>query len=228
MATKQRNNSKKETTQAYLPIGEIRNNSVTLKDGGIRGVLQVSSINFQLKSEDEQRATIEAYQQFLNTIDFPIQIVVQSRKIDLDNYFQMFEKQTQTLENPLLRNQAKDYEEYLKKITEHANIMEKKFYVVVPADPMRVEGKKGIIRQFFDSLSPEDTLDKVKTRYLEYKSLSEVLSKRVDIVSGGLERCGLRVKILNTEELVTLYYESYNPFVAKLEKLRDLEQYAVY
>ncbi len=228
MPIKNRKTNFKQSTQSYLPIAQIRDNVVVLKDGGIRGVLKVSSLNLELKSEDEQIATLEAYQQFLNTIDFPIQIVVQSRKVDLDNYFEMFRNTTKNIENPLLKEQAKNYEEFLKKITEYADIMEKQFLVVVPADPLRVEGKKSIIFQFFENIAPQDSLEKIKTRYLEFQSLSEVLSKRMDIVSAGLERCGLRVKPLKDNDLITLYYNCYNPFVAKLEKLQDIEKYAVY
>lgn len=227
MAEKQRKNTSKQTTQAYLPIAEIRDGVVVLKDGGMRAVVQVSSINLQLKSEDEQMATIEAYQQFLNTIDFPIQIVIQSRKVDLDHYFQVFEKQTQNIVSPLLKEQARDYEEFLKKITDYADIMEKKFFVVIAADPLRSDVQKGLFAQFFESISPEDTLEKVKTRRLEFKSLFDVVSKRVDVVNAGLERCGLRVKRLSTQELITLYYQSYNPFVARFEKLQDIDQYLV-
>lgn len=227
MSMKQRKTNIKESVQTYLPIGEIRENCVVLKEGGIRAVVQVSSVNFQLKSEDEQMATLDSYQQFLNTLDFPIQIVMQSRKVDLDTYFQILEKQTASLENPLLKHQAKDYEEFLKKITEHADIMEKKFYVVVPSDPLRTEGGKGILSQFFSSMAPNDSLEKIKTRYLEFQSLYEVLKKRTDIVSSGLERCGLRVKTLNTQDLISLYYNCYNPFVARMEKLQDVREYSV-
>ncbi len=224
---KKKTQNPKLSTQTYLPIGEIRDNCVVLKDGGMRSVLKVSSINFDLKSEDEQMATIDAYQQFLNMLDFPIQIVIQSRKVDMDAYFQMFHKQTENIENQLLKNQAKDYEEFLKKVTEYADIMEKKFYVVVPSDPLRVEGKKGILSQFFESMSPQDSLGKIKTRYLEFQSLHDVLEKRSSIVSSGLERCGLRVKQLQTQELIELYYNCYNPFISRLEKLQDIKKYAV-
>lgn len=227
MATKQRKTLQKQSTQTSLPIAEIRNNVVILKDGGMRMVFQVSTINFQLKSDDEQMATLDAYQQFLNTIDFPIQIVIQSRKVDLEDYFVLMEKQTAAIENPLLKNQARDYEEFLKKISEYANIMQKTFYVVIPADPVRSDTKKGILAQFIESMSPNDTLEKVKTRHLEFESLHEIIEKRGSVVRGGLERCGLRVKMLENKELITLYYQSYNPFTARIQKLQDIEDYAL-
>jgi hypothetical protein len=225
MPVKNKKNGVRKSTQAHLPIGEIRNNVVVLKNGGIRAVIKTSTINFNLKSEDEQYATLEAYKGFLNTLSFPIQIVVQSRKVDLDSYFQQLEIREKEILNPLLKQQTKDYKEYLKKLVDVAEIMEKEFFVVVPADPKRKEVKKNVISQFFENMSPEDSLEKVGNRYREFKALSTILQKRVDTVSAGLERCGLRTEQLSTQKLIDVYYKSYNPSLAQSQKIGDINEY---
>lgn len=224
---KKNKRSQRQSTQSFLPIGEIKDDCVVLKEGGLRAVLKVSTINFNLKSEEEQRSTLASYQQFLNTLNFSIQISVQSRKVDLDGYFKKIEEQAKTIENPLLKSQAEDYREYVKKISEYADIMEKKFYVVVSSDPVRREMKQNFLSQLFEHLSPEDSLAKVKVRYLEFKSLRKVLSDRVGVVLGGLTRCGLRANQLTSEELIDLYYRSYNPNISQFEKIEKMGNYDV-
>lgn len=227
MSVKNKKNGVKKSTQAHLPIGEIRNNLVVLKNGGIRAVVKTSTINFNLKSEDEQEATIEAYKEFLNTLDFPIQIVVQSRKVDLDVYFEKLKEREKEIYNPLLKAQTHDYREYLERLVEVADIMEKEFFVVVPADPKRVEMKKNILSKFLENMSPQDSLEKVKSRYNEFKSLSAIVKTRISTVEQGLERCGLRTKQLSTKELINLYYKSYNPNLSQSEKIQGPEMYNI-
>ncbi len=224
---KKNKRSQRKSTQSFLPIGEIKNDCVVLKEGGLRAVLKVSTINFNLKSEEEQMSTLSSYQQFLNTLNFPIQIVVQSRKVDLDSYFKKIEQRELEIENPLLKSQARDYKAYVQKISEYADIMEKKFYVVIPSDPMRKEIKQNFLSQLFEHLSPEDSLAKVKVRYLEFKSLRKVLSDRVGVVEGGLGRCGLRVSQLTSEELIDLYYRSYNPNISQFERIEKMGDYNI-
>ncbi len=227
MSVKNKHNSAKKSTQAHLPIGEIRNNCVVLKNGGIRAVIKTSTINFNLKSETEQEATIEAYKGFLNTLSFPIQIVVQSRKVDLDAYFETLKQRESEIYNPLLKSQTHDYREYLEKLVEVADIMEKEFFVVIPADPKRNEIKKNILSQFLQNMSPEDSLEKVKTRYNEFHSLQTILQKRIEMVEAGLGRCGLRTKQLDTQKLINLYYKSYNPSLAQSQKAQDSSLYNI-
>jgi hypothetical protein len=219
--------SRRKSTQSFLPIGEIKNDCVVLKEGGIRAVLSVSTINFNLKSEEEQNSTIVSYQEFLNTLDFPIQISIQSRKVDLDHYFKKLEEREAEIDNPLLKNQTKDYREYVQKISEYADIMEKKFFVVISVEPSRNAIKHNFLSQLFSNLSPEDSLAKVKTRYLEFNSLRKKLDERVGIATGGLTRCGLRVKQLQNQELIDLYYRSYNPNISQFEKIKDMSLYNI-
>ncbi|MEI7511573.1 MAG: hypothetical protein WCJ84_05430 [Candidatus Peregrinibacteria bacterium] len=223
---RQKKGGQRKSVQSHLPISEIRDGLVVLKNGGIRAVLKTSSINFHLKSEDEQLATIDAYQGFLNSLDFPVQILIRSRKLDLDQYFELLQQRIFQEENPVIKAQTREYLEYIKKLVEYADIMEKNFFVVIPKNPKRVEAK-GVFQSFWENVTPEDSLEKVKQRYSEYKSLQEDMEKRVDTVKGGLERCGLRVEQLGTQALIELYYHIYNPEVSRREKLSDLSQYSV-
>jgi hypothetical protein len=134
---RQKKGSPSVSTQIYLNIAEIKDDIVVLKNGGIRAVLQTNSVNFNLKSEDEQNATIYSFQSFLNSIDFPVQIVIQSRKLDVDKYIENVKEIGEKHENALLKKQTMEYCEYIQKLVEYADIMEKKFYVIVPFDPYR-------------------------------------------------------------------------------------------
>ena len=128
-SVQQKKGSIQQSTQLYLNIAEIRDNVFVLKNGWMRSILQVSSINFNLKSEQEQNAIIYAYQGFLNTIDFPIQILVRSRKLDIDAYLDSLNEKREKQTNMLLQRQTFEYIEYIKKLVEYADIMEKNFYV---------------------------------------------------------------------------------------------------
>ena len=139
-------------TQTFLKIAEIRDNTVVLKNGGVRGILKVSSINFNLKSEDEQNAIIYSYQGFLNTLEFPIQIVVRSKKLDIDDYLDTLRVKGDEQANPLLQQQTFEYIEYISKLVEYADIMEKEFYVIVPYDPFRAQ-KLNMFQKFFQNMN---------------------------------------------------------------------------
>ena len=126
-----------QSTQRFLQIAEVRDNVLVLKNGGVRTILKTSSINFNLKSEAEQNSIIYAYQNFLNSLEFPIQIVVRSKKLEIDEYLEKIRGYGDKQPNPLLKKQTLEYVEYIKKLVEYADIMEKEFYVVVPYDPPR-------------------------------------------------------------------------------------------
>ena len=123
---------KSQATQNFVPVKEIRNGIITLKDGGYRGTLMCSSLNFALKSEDEQRAILEGFQNFLNTLDFSVEIVVHSRKMDIRPYLAILAEKAGTQKTDLMRLQLREYMEYVRSFTEQANIMTKTFYIVVP------------------------------------------------------------------------------------------------
>lgn len=210
-------------TQTFLQIAEIRDSTIVLKNGGLRGILSVSSINFNLKSEEEQNAIIYSYQGFLNTLEFPIQIVVRSKKLDIDDYLEKLKKRGEKQKNPLLQRQTLEYVEYIGKLVEYADIMEKEFFVVVPCDPYRSQNLN-IFQKFFQNMKPKDGYEAVKKRREEFDELRKKLGQRMNVVKLGLENCGLKVEDLTTAQLIELFYATYNPVLSRYQKLKNLDQ----
>jgi hypothetical protein len=225
-SVKQKKGSPAASTQIYLEIAEIKDNVVVLKNGGIRAILQTNSINFNLKSEEEQNAIIYAYQNFLNSLDFPVQIVIRSRKLDIDKYIENIREIGDKNENALLRKQTFEYCEYVQKLVEYADIMEKKFYVIVPYDPYRAQNQNAFAK-FMQKISAADSVDSIRRRHKEFDELNKNLLQRVNMVKSGLEACNLRVAQLTTPQLVELFYQIYNPITSRNEKLSDLTSIAV-
>lgn len=220
---KQKKTSPQMSTQLFLDIAEIKDNVVVLKNGGLRAVLQTTSINFNLKSEEEQNSIIYGYQNFLNSLDFPIQIVVQSRKLDVDKYIETVREIGEGHTNVLLKEQTNEYCDYILKLVEYADIMEKKFYVVVPYDPYRSR-KQSTFAKFMSSISSADSVDAIKRRHKEFEALNKALTERVNAVIAGLESCNLRVAQLSTSQLIELFYQIYNPVTSRNEKIEDLSK----
>jgi len=209
--------SKKASTQTYLPIAEIKDSTVVLKDGTLRSVLLVSSINFALKSEDEQNALISSYVSFLNSIDFPLQIVVQSRKMQITPYLDKLRGLEKEQANELLRIQIADYRSFVEELVDLGQIMTKRFYVVVPYDPLSNK-KKSFWSRFKETLKPSHS---IRIKEERFKSRKQDLDLRVRQVSGGLQSIGLNVAQLDTQALIELYYTSYNPDIAFAEPLGE-------
>lgn len=216
----------KQSTQLYLKVAEIHDDTAILKNGGLRAVLKSSSINLNLKSEDEQNAVIYSYQNFLNSLEFPIQIVIRSKKLDLETYIEKLKKLGVKQSNPLLQRQTFEYIEYISRLVEYADIMEKEFYVVIPQDPYGKE-KKSIIRSFLENIFPEDKVSKIKQRQRQFGELKKQLDQRVNTVRAGLESCNLRVQELNTQELIELFYETYNPQTSRNQKFNPEDELAL-
>jgi type IV secretory pathway VirB4 component len=194
------------STQAYLDIAEIKENVIVMKDGSLRAVAVVSSVNFSLKSGDEQSALIASYQNFLNSLEFPIQIIMQSRKLDIHTYLDKLRVIMQQQTNELLRMQTQEYIEYVGKLIEFASIMNKTFYVVVPL--IAGGGRKmGFMEKIGNLLSPSR---EIKLKESSFEQAREELSKRTFQVTSGLSGMGLKSILLSTEELVELMYNSYN------------------
>lgn len=208
------------STQTFLKISEIKESTVVLKNGGIRSVLKASSINFNLKSEEEQNAIIYSYQGFLNTLNFPIQILVRSKKLDIDEYLKNLKEVGEKQKNSLLQQQTFEYVEYISRLIEYADIMEKEFYVIIPYDPYRTQ-KLNILQKFFLNMSPADSYTQIKRRNAEFAELKKKLNQRVNTVKVGLENCGIKVTELSSTELVELYYNSYNPLLSRYQKGKD-------
>lgn len=210
------------STQRFLRISEVRDGLLVLKNGGIRAVLKVSSVNFNLKSEEEQNAIVYSYQNFLNSIEFPIQIVVRSKKLDVDEYVDSVKEKSEKQMNSLLKRQTLEYAEYITKLVEYADIMEKEFFVVVPYNPSRSE-KNGIFKQFFSRLKPQDSIVEIKRRHSEFENLKKGVTQRVNVVKTGLEQVGLSVEELSTHKLIELFYKIYNPGLSREQKIDELD-----
>ncbi len=194
-----------EATQKYLDVSEIREDTVILKDGSLRAILAVSSTNFALKSEDEQNAIGAAYQGFLNSLDFPVQILIHSRILDINGYLEKMRSLESAQTNELLRIQMSEYIEYVAKLIEFANIMSKTFYVVVPYSAEAA--KQGFLAKFTKILNPAG---QIALNQSEFAAARAKLDERVAHVSSELGGMGLRSLQLRTEELIELLYQSYN------------------
>lgn len=196
------------SAQQFLTIDSIREDVIVLKDGGLRVILMCSSFNFALKSTDEQDATIFQYQNFLNALDFPLQIVIQSRRINIEPYLESLAQRQKEEESELLRIQISEYLDFIKTFVAGTNIMSKTFYVVVPFTPAILE-KKGAFAKVFSLLGTERNGTALDARAFEERK--HQLWQRVDTVVEGLQRFGIRSVPLNTEELIELFYGLYNP-----------------
>ena len=199
-----------KASQDFVPIKEIRDGIVTLKDGSLRVVLIASSLNFALKSEDEQNAIISQFQNFLNSLEFSIQIFVQSRKLDIRPYIALLEKQYQRTTNELMQIQIHEYIEFVKNFVDVSNIMTKNFFIVVPYSPVKLTVKNNPISKLFGKTT------NLKQKDATFEEHVSQLEQRVAVVKQGLMRTGIRVIKLNTEEAIELYYKIFNP--GELEK----------
>ncbi|HQC50145.1 MAG: hypothetical protein ACOX0H_03030 [Patescibacteria group bacterium] len=218
MANKSASNKIAASTQQYLDIAEIKDNTVVMKDGTLRAVLMVSSINFALKSEEEQNAVIGSYVRFLNNLAFTLQIVVQSRELDIDNYLNYLKEKEKEQINKLLKIQTADYIEYIQELTSLGRIMSKRFFVVVPYDPV-TDKHKGFFSSIKEALRPATIIKLKEQTFVRYQ---EMLDRRVDSVMGGLESMGVSVARLDTQSLIELYYKTYNPETSKNQPLVEL------
>ncbi|MES3005028.1 MAG: hypothetical protein V4690_02870 [Patescibacteria group bacterium] len=198
-----------KATQDFVPIKEVRDGVVVLKDGSMRGVVLASSLNFSLKSEDERNAIIMQYQDFLNSLDFPIQIVVESRRLDIRPYIALLEDRYKEQMNELMKIQTREYIEFVKKFTESTNIMTKSFFVVVSYDPAIVNVKKG--GSPFSMLKKKSSSEEAENKRANFEENRTQLEQRVAVVEQGLSRCGIRVIRLGTEEVIELFYKLFNP-----------------
>lgn len=206
------------STVKYLDIAEIRDDMVLLKDGTVRAVVLVSSINFALKSNDEQEAIIQAYMTFLNGLEYPVQIVIQSRSMNIDGYMERLREQERTVQNDLLRIQIEDYRTFIGELVELGQIMQKMFYLVIPYDPL-TNKRKNFWSRLSEALSPASA---AKLNKKQLKDRIEQLSRRAELTQGQLNSMGLESARLDTESLIELYYTVYNPDLFASEKLSDI------
>jgi len=192
-------------TQQFVPVKEIRNGIIVLKDGGYRGVLMCSAINFGLKSADEQHAITLGFQNFLNTLDFSIQILMNSRKMDLRPYLALLETKAADQKTELMKIQLREYIEFVRSFADQANIMTKSFYIVVPYTPhLTTAGATSFLRR-------ESAATKQASAQNSFEEDRAQLEQRLSLVAGGLAGTGVRAAPLGTEEVIELLYRSFNP-----------------
>ena len=202
--------------QEHLSIKEIRDDVIVLKSGGLRAILMTSSINFALKSTEEQDALIYRYQNFLNSLDFPIQIVAASRKFDITPYIETLEQKQTQQENELLKIQTSEYIDFVKGLTETTNIMTESFYLVIPYSPS-IAKKAGFLKGLFKKKQPA-------SKEQDFQELKNNLWQRLDFVITSLRATGLKAAPLKTEELVELFYKLYNPSAKEEPELQKAKE----
>lgn len=194
-------------TQNFVPVADIHDDVVILKDGQLCMVLLASSINFALKSNDEQQAILSQFQSFLNSIDFSIQIYIQSRRLDIRPYLEILHSREGVQDNDLMRIQLREYMEFIHTFTEEVDIMTKNFFVVIPYTPANLE-VKGLTQYFKRDLGKKENSSASSDKFFEDRTQLEL---RVSVVEQGLSRIGIRTTPLGTEELVELFYHIFNP-----------------
>ena len=197
-----------KTTQEFVPIKEVRDGIIVLKNGDLRAIVLVNSINLSLKSDDEQKATILQFQNFLNTLDFPIQISIQSRRLDIRPYLLLLENRIKVQNEPLLKLQTREYIEFIRNFTESVAIMTKSFFVVVPYTHTVLKSDSGILGKIFGKGNKEEARVAKQQDFEEKRSQ---LEERVAVIEQGLGRCGLNSVQLGTEEVVEVFYKVFNP-----------------
>lgn len=197
-----------KATQEFVPIKEVRDGIIVLKDDGLRAIILANSVNLSLKSNDEQKATILQFQSFLNTLDFAIQISVQSRRLDIRPYLLLLENRMKVQSEPLLKLQTREYIEFIRKFTEDVSIMTKSFFVVVPYTHTVLKSDSGILKRLFGRRSKEEV--KV-AKQEDFEEKRTQLEERVGVIQQGLGRCGIKSAQLGTEEVVEVFYKVFNP-----------------
>jgi len=201
---------KSKASQDFVPIKEIRDGVLILKDDSLRTIIMVSSLNFALKSDEEQEAIIIQYQDFLNSLDFTVQFFIQSKNLNTEPYLETLRKRQQEQTDELLKIQTKEYIEFIDEFVKATKIVSKTFYVVIPYTPTILEQKNGsLLGPLLKIFRKKEKVQATpQQKFEEYKTQ---LQQRVDTVTQGLSRTGIRSASLNTEELIELFYKIYNP-----------------
>lgn len=212
------------STQQHLPFSAIYDDVIVTKKGQLCQVIMVNSVNFGLKSEEEQNAIIYQYQSFLNSLSFPIEIVMHSKKLDLTDYLKNLESKITQEPNELIRYQIQEYVDFVGKLISIANIMDKKFFIVIPfvIPPTEISSGGGIASFFGGS---HDHLKVPLGKFMKFK---EALVERTNVVASGLSSIGITSQVLSTKQLIELFYRTYNPDEAIKEQLKgDVEAIGV-
>ena len=205
------------STQEHLPIAGIQDHVVIMNDASLRAVLKVEPINFELKSDNEQNSIIYSYQSFLNSLEFPIQIVVQSKKLDLERYLMKLDQSKKNITNDLLRIQTEDYVDFVRRLISVANIMAKRFYVIVSYTGVNTANALSGITNMFHHGPTGPLLDQDQFNRYQAETLN-----RANLIGNGLGRIGMKVSLLDTQQLIELFYTIYNPDIVTEERLTNI------
>lgn len=215
------NAQKAAATQEFVPIKEVRDGIVILKDGSMRALLMASSINLALKSADEQSAIIAQFQNFLNSLEFTVQFFVESRDLDIRPYIALLEGRLAAELDDLMKIQIREYIAFIKDFTERANIMSKNFFIVVPYDPALI-ARGSSIGESLGALLPGRSSGSTTLTDEQFEQYRTQLEQRISVVEQGLVRTGVRIATLGTEEVIELFYKLFNP--GELEKPLQVTQ----
>lgn len=208
------------TTQQQIPLEDIQDDIFILKDGSCGVILSVTALNFSLLSEEEQEATIYAYSALLNSLTFPIQIVIRSKRKDISSYLASLMEEEERQQNPLLKDQIKKYRKFIEEMVKKNNVLDKDFYVVIPCTALELGAPQALI----GSLKPSKTGLPFPKNYILEKARINLAPKTEHLIR-QLARIGLFAKKLNSQELVSLFYEIYNPNQAERQKISLDNQY---
>jgi type IV secretory pathway VirB4 component len=206
------------STTDLVQIKHITDGIIVLKDGSLRAIVEVSAINFELRSSDEQAAILQQFQGFLNSIDFPIQMVIHSRKFDITTYLSNVTQASESLTNELLKVQAQEYMRFVQELSELANIMSKRFYVALPFQVAALPTKQGIVSGITGMFSKKKTPADQGIPAEQLANYKIQLQQRADLIAAGLSGMGLKGRLLEQEELLTLFRELYSPVVPTTQK----------
>jgi type IV secretory pathway VirB4 component len=209
--------SSNSTSQQFVDVAEVKDDVIVLKNGTLRGVLNVSAINYDLKSTQEQEAIIDQYKNFLNSLDFPIQVLINSRKINIEKYLDFIERKEKDQPSELLRFQISEYKNFIKHLVSVSNIMDKNFYIIIPFSSIENQ-EKGFLGSLSSLFNPRKSI--VEKREL-FETCRNQLFQRMDHIIASLSGIGLKMAPLQTKELIELLYNSYNSNVFNLTELED-------
>jgi len=207
-------------TKELIDIKEIKSNTVILKDGSLRQVLIVGGINFSLKSEEEQQVILSAYQNFLNSLEFPVQILIHSRKINIQKYINNLIEIKNKETSPLLQNQIEEYIEFIRGFVKENAIMSKNFFIIVSFSPTSIEIQKGFASKipFFSSKTKTSKSEQAQKNENFQENLEQINQRTAQIID-GLASIGLDAVVLNDEQLIELFYNYYNPETVEKESV---------
>jgi type IV secretory pathway VirB4 component len=211
-----------KTTQSFVPIKEIRDGVIVLNDGSLRAIVLASSLNFALKSQDEQNSIIFQFQNFLNSLDFSVEIFIQSKKLDIRPYIALLESRYKEQVTELMKIQTREYIEFIKTFVDNSSIMTKSFFVVISYSPATISGSSNPIESVKGMFGGKKEQQSIRTGGSatgtrttaandQFEEARSQLEQRVGVVEQGLTRCGIRVAELGTEEVVELFYKIFNP-----------------